>query len=129
MGARGLMPELPSSWNLTTRPRGDGKLDIMGKDDAGREYRVRTTDAPGVTEHDIAEISAVDRERTNAREFVRGLMDNQSRINAAREARFQDSLEDAAGPVVRAGLEREGSTVGYSRPYAANFDKTFGDNQ
>jgi hypothetical protein len=48
-----------------------------------------------------------------------------ARMRSAHEAEFQSDLEDAAGPVVHAGLERKGSTTGYSRAYARNYDKVF----
>jgi hypothetical protein len=68
------MPELPSSWGLKTQQRPDGKLDIVGKDDTGHDYTVRTTDSPNITETDVQEIAAADRETTTAREFVAGVV-------------------------------------------------------
>lgn len=119
------MAELPSSWNLTTRLNATGKAEVRGKDDAGHDYTVRTCDSPEISDKDVAEIAAVDRERTTAHEFVSNLCEEGRRRNAARESEFHDDLTDAAGPVVHAGFERRGSSVGYSRTYARNFDKVF----
>lgn len=124
------MAELPSSWGLRTEKK-DGKCVVIGKDDSGNDYRVRTCDSGGLTDRDVAEIAAVDRERYSsteaaAKHFISGLVaDGQARQDA-RERAFQDDLEEAAGPVVHAGLERAGGRVGYSRRYAQNFDSVFG---
>jgi hypothetical protein len=96
---------------------------VWGKDDIGRDYRVRQCNGAGLTETDVQEIAEVDRERTTAKQFVDNLQ-GWGKANAkAREDAYMDDLTEAAGPIVRAGMEREGSTVGYSRRYAMNFDK------
>src|SRR3974390_959213 len=97
------MAELPKSWNLTTRLNGTGKMEVFGKDDLGGEYKVRTCDSDGITDADVGEIAAVDRERTTATEFVNGVIEHGRRATRDREANFLDDLTDAAGPVVRAG--------------------------
>ena len=122
------MAELPSSWGLRSKKRKDGKLDIIGKDDLGNDYRVRQTDGPAITERDVREIAAVDRERTTAKEFVTDLVRDGQARRETEERVFEDELMEAAGPVVRAGLGSERSTVGYSRRYAANYSKAFGEN-
>ena len=122
------MAELPSSWGLSTKKRGDGKLDIIGRDDLGSEYRVRTTDQLGVTDKDVAEIAAVDRERATARGFVADVIEDSRRRNASRESAFEDELVEAAGPIAHAGFDRRGSTVGYSRRYAMSYDRAFKEN-
>jgi hypothetical protein len=119
------MSELPKSWGLETRKNSRGTLDVIGKDDTGHEYKVRTTDAPAITETDVAEIAAVDRERTTAKEFVDGVVKWGRQRRESRETDFYEDLCEAAGPVVHAGLEREGATVGYSRKYAQNWEKVF----
>ena len=118
--------EIPASWHLEKRSRADGKLDIVGKDDNGQEYKVRTTDGPEVRERDIQEIAAVDRERTTAAAFVKGVVEDGERRRLSREDEFESELIEAAGPVVHAGLERRGSTVGYSRTYAEAYERIFG---
>jgi hypothetical protein len=42
------------------------------------------------------------------------------------EDRFEDDLIELCGPVVHAGFERKGSTLGYSRSYSRNYAKVFG---
>jgi hypothetical protein len=117
------MANLPESWNLTTRLNGAGKAEVWGKDDNGADYRVRTCDNDGLTEVDVAEIAAVDRERTTAKEFVGNLMADGAKRESDRDSAYFDDLTEAAGPVVHAGLEKKGSTLGYSRVYAQNFDR------
>ena len=119
------MAELPKSWGLKAKKNAKGTLDIIGKDDLGNDYRVRTTDTPGITDTDVAEIAAVDRERTTAKEFVDGVMDWGKKRQEDREGAFYDDLVEAAGPVVHAGMERKGSTTGYSRKFAENWEKVF----
>lgn len=119
------MAELPSSWGLTTRKNKQGKVEVFGKDDAGRGYKVRTCDSGELSDRDVSEIAAVDRERTTSKEFVGNLLDGGRRDREHREGQFYEDLVDAAGPVVHAGLERKGLTTGYSRAYARNFDRAF----
>lgn len=125
------MAELPGSWGLKTKRRGDGKLDIVGKDDTGHEYRVRTTDTSDVTEKDVRELKKADRESyanptTRTREYVKYLMENPRKKDV--EDRFLDDLTEAAGPVVHAGLERKGSTLGSTAAYRRGWDRAFGEN-
>lgn len=96
------MAELPSGWGLKKKKRADGKLDIIGKDDSGQEYKVRTTDGPDVTDGDLKELAAVDREQTTAREFVQDVIDNQKRLNSVREAAMEDDFCAAAEDIVGA---------------------------
>lgn len=109
------MAELPASWNLTTRKRNDGKLDIIGKDDSGHEYRARITDTSQVTDKDISELKAADREsysnpNTRTYDYIKHLTSNPAKAES--EAKFEDDLTELAGPVVYAGLGRKGSHVG-----------------
>src|SRR4029077_15407252 len=96
-----LWPEmLPSSWGLKTKKRPDGKLDIVGKDDLGKEYKVRTTNGPEVTTEDVKEIAAVDREQTTAREFVSGVIASQKQKEQVDEARVHDDFTAIAEDIV-----------------------------
>lgn len=94
------MAELPSSWNLKTRKRDDGKLDIIGKDDLGSEYKVRTTQTSAVTDLDVREIASTDRERTTAREFVKGVIDNQRQLQKVREDEMDNEYNSVAEDIV-----------------------------
>lgn len=120
--------ELPAGWGLTTRTRDDGKLDVIGKDDSGQDYKVRTCESGAITEADIQQIRDADRENyrdrdSGAREYVKSTIEAGQAFRQNQENNFLDELTEAAMPVVRAGLERERSTVGYSRRFAANFEK------
>lgn len=126
------MAELPSSWGLKTKRRTDGKLDIVGKTDAGQDYRVRTTDTAEVTEKDVSELKAADREsysnpETRVYDYIKHLTSNPAKEE--REARDLDDWTEAAGPVIHAGFERGGSTVGSTAAYRRGWDRIFkGEN-
>lgn len=93
----------------------------MGKDDTGADYRVRITDNKELTERDIAEIAAADREKTTAREFCQNLVAHSMKYKKAQEDAFEDELTDLAGPIVDAGMHRVhfGSTARYREGYDA----------
>lgn len=123
--------ELPASWGLSTVPRQDGKLDIVGKDDAGRDYRVRTTDTAEVTAKDVQELKEADREsypnrETGVRTFCKNLVEYGKNKKAVLDSGLEDDLIEAAGPVVHAGLERKGLTVGSTRSYRMGYERIFG---
>jgi hypothetical protein len=128
------MARLPKSWGLKEVKRPDGKLDIVGKDDAGKSYRVRTTDGPTVTDTDLKELHAADREayssRTEgAKTFCAGLIADGKQREQARENAFGDEMVEASGPVAYALLDRKGRSSpfsGYSRAYAENYERIFG---
>lgn len=125
------MAEFPASWNLETRKRSDGRLDVIGHDDLGRDYKVRTCESSAVTEADVHAISECDREKYSnreegARSYVKSLIDAGRKIRQAQDDAFQSELEDLAGPAVRAGLERTGATVGSTHAYRRNYDRVFG---
>lgn len=127
------MAELPASWKLKTRKRADGKLDVMGKTDVGEDYKVRTCESGAVTESDVQAIKECDREQyrsreEGAREFVKSLIDAGKAYRNNQERVFGESLEEAAGPVVRTGFGRERSTVGSTCLYRQNYDAVFGEN-
>lgn len=130
--------ELPESWGLTTQQRSDGKLDIIGKDDAGNDYRVRTTDGPEVTSNDLAELHDADRESypdraTGARMFVDKLTRHGRSREQARQNSFLSDLTGASEEVVRLattngratrpGMIEMPSTYGSTRKLRANWPK------
>jgi len=118
------MADLPKSWGLKAEKNAKGTLDIIGKDDAGNSYKVRTTDAGHVTEKDITELRAADREsysnrESGAREFVRNLIgpqeDKSAEATLEKQLNFDESdWIESAMPIVHAGFERKGCTVGFS---------------
>jgi hypothetical protein len=122
------MAELPASFGLTTKKRTDGKLDIIGKADNGQEYRVRTTDGPQVTDKDVQELKAADREsyanrEQGIRQFVKSLTEHGQRQQDSYWNNYENELTEAAGPVVHAGLERRGSTLGSTWAYRHGWEK------
>lgn len=126
--------KLPKSWGLKTKKRPDGKLDILGKTDAGEEYRVRTTDGPEVTNLDVQELHAADREaytdrRTGARTFVNNLLSDSRHLEASREAQFGEEMVEAAGPVSFALLDRKGHSspfTGSTHAFRRGWEIAFG---
>jgi hypothetical protein len=126
------MAKLPKSWGLKTKRRNDGKIDIIGKDDAGRDYRVRTTDHSEITDKDLRELKNADREsysnRTaGVREAVKNLVGEPERkltLLEQTEAALHFDESDwiaAAEPVVRAGFGRP--VLGYGREYSRGFEQ------
>lgn len=127
------MPELPKSWGLKTQKRADGKLDIMGKTDAGEDYRVRTTDHDYVSDTDIAELHAADRETYTSREagaraFCSSLCPKKEDVPVIDQAMGFDDYEwiEAAKPVVAAGFGTK--TFGSTRAFRRNWDRVFKEN-
>lgn len=130
------MASLPKSWGLKTKKRSDGKLDIVGKDDAGRDYTVRTTDTGHITDRDISELRDADREnyagysrKEAARIFTQKIMDHGKRLENERNDAFGDSLVDAAGNVTYALLDRVGHSspfTGSTPAYRRGWERVFG---
>ena len=126
------MAKLPESWGLKTSRRTDGRLDIVGKDDSGKEYVARRTNGSTVTDHDIHELAVADREQyanreAGAKQIVSGIVARQEKRNAARDAAFEGECFEAANELLAQPgvLDGRHSTFGYSQRYAANFDKVF----
>ena len=120
------MSEIPASWNLTPKPRPDGKVDIVGKDDAGSEYVARTTEEAGVTERDLEILKVGNREASTAHDFVEFYAGERRRYKQNWERSQDDAWADGAERVVAAGLHTSESKVGYSRAYARGWEKAFG---
>jgi hypothetical protein len=130
------MSKLPKSFGLKEKKRADGRLDLIGKDDAGKEYKAATLDGPEVTPADVERLRIVDREaysnpQTRAREAVRKLigepekhLSQQEYIHKALTFDESDWIE-AAQPIVHAGFERRGSTVGSTWSYRNGWDRIF----
>lgn len=126
------MAKLPENWGLKTSRRNDGRLDIKGRDDSGSEYVARTTSGSEVTERDVAELAAADRERypnrdAGAKEIVNGMMARQESRNADRERAFEeDCYEGAQELLAQPGvLEGRAVSFGYSRSYSRNYERVF----
>jgi hypothetical protein len=129
--------KLPSSWGLKTKKRSDGKLDIIQREDCGRESVVRTTDTSEITDRDLADLKAADRESypnrdAGVRAQVKRLMGPEaSKPNADDYVHQALAFDDsewiaAAEPVVQAGLGRCGLTVGSTHAYRRGWEYAFG---
>lgn len=129
------MAELPASFGLHTESRPDGRLNIVGKTDAGEAYTARVTDGPVVTDADITQLRDNDREayqgmskdkavRTAVRKLVGEPEHKPSLAELTQQAMtFDDSQWVAAAePIVHAGFEKKGSTIGSTRKYRRNYD-------
>jgi hypothetical protein len=117
---------LPDGWGLKQKPRSDGKVDLVGKDDLGREYLARTTEGPGVTDRDLQILAVGNRETSTASDVVKFYQAERENYNKAQADGMTDSYMDAAEQVVRVGLHLSESRVGYSRTYALAFERVFG---
>lgn len=126
------MAKLPEGFGLKEKRRNDGRIDIVGADDTGREYVARTTNGSAVTDRDVAELAAADRERypnrnAGAKEIVNGMMARQEKRNADRERAFEeDCYEGAQELLAQPGvLEGRAVSFGYSRSYSRNYERVF----
>lgn len=119
------MAEVPASFGLKKKVINKHAY-LIGKDDTGKDYVARRCSGSEVTETDIKELAANDRQQTTAKEATKRLVDWIQEPKKRQEQKFEEELMEAAGPVVRAGLGREGSVSRYSRAYRENFDRVFG---
>jgi hypothetical protein len=120
------MAWLPEGWKLRTKKRGDGRLDIVGKNDVGEEYVARTTETPGITERDLQILSVGNRETSTARDVVKFYENERDNYKKNWETSMDAEYTDSAEKVVHAGLHLSESRVGYSRAYAERYDAAFG---
>jgi hypothetical protein len=98
------MAEIPASFELTQRPKANGTLDLIGKDDAGSEYVARNCPSGHVTDDDLAELKVGDRTQSTARDITNRVIQRREAFKHGQESQIDDSLMAAAGPVVRAGM-------------------------
>lgn len=99
------MAELPAGWGLKTRQREDGKLDVIGNADNGEEYKVKTCASGAVTDQDVEDIRAADRESYASREegcriFVNSITRQQVERKEQQEAELESDLVAAAEEVI-----------------------------
>ncbi len=111
------MAEVPASFGLEKRMRSDGRIDLVGRDDTGREYVARTTEGPVVTDADVEALAVVDRERTNAREFTRRVIEQAEHRQEEFAERMLEDFMEPAERVAHAGLHRSESTVSLAGAY------------
>lgn len=123
------MPSLPDGWGLKARPRDDGRLDIVGKDDTGQEYVAHKTAGMGVTERDLQILDMGNRETHSAKEVVDFYQKQRDDVNKAKEYDLAQYCEAGAEKVVHAGLHLSESRVGYSRTYAQRWASVFGEEK
>jgi len=131
--------KLPKDWGLKTKKRADGKLDIIQREDSGHESVVRVTDTSEITERDIADLKAADREAypnrgAGVRAQVKRLVGNSDHKPTPEDYVTQAMAFDdsdwiaAAEPVVQAGLGRSGLTVGSTHAYRRGWEFAFGED-
>src|SRR5437899_7037878 len=106
------------------RKRDDGKLDLIGKDDAGGEYVARTCETGSFTDADADGLAFADRERVTSSDLVKNVVAEQEKEKADRESAYEDELMTAAGPVVHGALHSFWGT-GYGRGTALKRDGGF----
>jgi hypothetical protein len=119
------MADLPKG--LKSRKRADGKLDIVGTNIKGEEYIARTTEQDGITDFDLMVLDIGSPEKRDIDRMIGFARDQ--RDNARKEWEHSQDQEwlAAADEVVHAGLHMRESKVGYSRVYAQNWEKVFGE--
>jgi hypothetical protein len=120
------MPSLPTTWNLKEKRAANGKLQIVGKDATGSEYVARTCEGNGVTERDLQILDVGNPEKRDADAFIGFYRDERERARKNWEHGMDDEYVAAAEQVVHAGLHLKESKVGYSRAYAAAWERLFG---
>jgi hypothetical protein len=129
------MSKLPKSFGLKEKKRSDGHTDLIGKDDSGKEYKAATVGSE-VTDADVERLRACDREAydnpdTRAREAVKRIVGEPEKKYSEMELMHQAMTFDesdwiaAAEPIVHAGFEKHGSTVGSTWAYRKGWDRIF----
>lgn len=84
------MAEIPASFELTKRPKADGTLDLIGKDDAGSEYVARNCPTGHVTDDDLTELKVGDRTQSTARDLVSRVVDRREAFKQGQEKELDD---------------------------------------
>lgn len=119
------MPSLPSTWGLKERKTADGKTQIVGKNAAGEEYVARTCEGDGVTDRDLKILDVGNPEKRDANAFIGFYRDERDNARKNWETSMDSEYLEAAEQVVHAGLHLKESKVGYSRAYAAAWERAF----
>lgn len=139
------MAELPSSWKLKTKRRADGRLEIIGKDLSGSDYKVRTCETGCVTDTDLAAIRNVDRESYSgysqheaAKRATASILAPAEQLKRDREDRLYDDLSADAEEIVsrstsggratQLGQIDVGLTMGSTAAYRRGWEYAFGGN-
>lgn len=122
------MATIPESWGLKTRKNASGKTEVVGKNEAGREYVARTCDQDGVTDHDLKILDVGNPNKRDADAFVGFYRDERDNARKNWEHSLDQEYTEAAEKVVHAGLHLRESRVGYSRSYARAWEKVFGES-
>jgi hypothetical protein len=133
------MSKLPKSFGLKEKKRADGRLDLVGKDDSGQEYKAATLAGPEVTDADVTRLRLADREsypvtERRARDAVRAIIGEPEHKPTQAEMITQALTFDesdwiaAAEPVVHAGFQKHGATVGSTWAYRKGWDRIFKEN-
>lgn len=114
------MSDTLKSFGLKTRSRADGRVELVGKQDDGKEYVAHVAKGSEVTPDDIQYLADCDREQNTAKSVVDRQIERQ-RVQAVGENPTLDEWEEAALPVAEAGLGV--AKLGYSRRYSKAFER------
>lgn len=118
------MASLPAGWKLKARRRQkDGRCEVVGKDDTGKEYVARTCEGSNVTDRDLQILAVGNRDNSTAREVVKFYEGERDTYRKNWEKSLDGEYMAAADKVVHAGLHLSESRAGYSRAYAKAFER------
>lgn len=98
--------EIPASWGLKQKRRDDGRVDVVGTDDAGREYTAITTEGDAVTEKEVSELQLGDREQSDAKTFTEHFIKEHDRNKAEFEAQIMEEDFAIAESICRDSYRR-----------------------
>lgn len=108
------MPSLPAGWKLKARRRPkDGRCEVVGKDDTGKEYVARTCEGANVTDRDLQILAVGNRDNSTAREVVKFYENERDTYRKNWEKSLDGEYTDAAEKVVHAGLHLSESRVSF----------------
>lgn len=108
------MAALPDGWKLKTRRRPkDGRCEVVGKDDTGKEYVARTCEGSHVTDRDLQILAVGNRENSTAREVVKFYENERDTYRKNWETSLDGEYMAAADKVVHAGLHLSESRVSF----------------
>jgi len=117
------MASLPDGWRLKTRRRQkDGRCEVVGKDDTGKEYVARTCETEHVTDRDLQILAVGNRETSTAREVVKFYENERDSFRKNWETSMDDEYMAGAEKVVHAGLHLSESRVSFSHIPQSKWD-------
>lgn len=101
--------ELPASWELKEKRRDDGRIDVVGRDDAGSDYVALTTETDSITPEDVKRLAQGDREQTDAYQFTKRFTDEIELNRQRYEENMQKDYEEGMEKVMRGAYSSKGT--------------------